>query len=64
MYPLYLHKLSWKKKQNKTKQKNNNSRCKAVWFPGHMDWERRKRSLGNTRANVKRRRFFWAPVLT
>ena len=22
---------------------------RLVWFPGHMDWERRKRSLGSTR---------------
>ena len=26
---------------------------RLVWFPGHMDWERRKRSWRNTRANSK-----------
>ena len=27
---------------------------RLVWFPGHMDWEHRKHSLGNTGANSKR----------
>ena len=25
--------------------------ARLAWFPGHMDWELRKRCLGNTRAN-------------